>query len=58
MVELPVNREYIFHNHLHLELSEDVELTRRGFISSALVINPIKCQDHLEWTTEAQNDIS
>ena len=25
------------------KLSEALELTRRGFISSALVINPIKC---------------
>ena len=42
MVELPVNIEYIFHKHPHLELSEALESTRRGFISSALVINPIK----------------
>ena len=27
------------------KLSEALELTRRGFISSALVINPIKCHD-------------
>ena len=56
MVELPVNIEYIFHKHPHLELSEAIELIRRGFISSALVINPIKYQDLLEWTTEPQKD--
>ena len=55
MVELPVNREYIFHRHPHLELSEAIELIRRGFISSPLVISPIKYQDLLKWTTEAQN---